>query len=69
MLIKRLLKYRSGCNSISYGIESMDQTVLKVWKRRLGKGRSALALTDKNNYSRKFVFGDPVEAVETANNI
>jgi radical SAM superfamily enzyme YgiQ (UPF0313 family)/transcription elongation factor Elf1 len=60
----------AGCYNISYGLESMDDTVLKNMKKKTKGNRVAEALeeTYQNNIGIQgnFIFGDSAETMETA---
>lgn len=62
----------SGCTSISYGIESADDTVLKSMQKKitLQEIETALRLTHEANIDIQggLIFGDPAETLETAEN-
>lgn len=59
----------TGCHSITYGIESADEQMLKTIRKHisLDQARRAIALTKKNGITCRtsFMFGNPGETLET----
>ena len=60
----------AGCYMIGYGLESMNLSVLKSMRKKTSKAKieRALSLTRKAmiNIQGNFIFGDPAETEETA---